>query len=243
MRKQTITLAPSEPLVVGSYGSLNALHQGHSTLVTGGFDLIEIRLDILKSGGWDPAEKPWSAVSCMPLLFTARCRAEGGALDLSASQRHELLMNVIDEAALIDIELASFNEMHESIDALKEYQIPWVASYHRFDHMPDLDTLREKRDLAHASGAAVFKCAAMMHTPEDIETMLIFQQEPTPILLSTMGMGQLAPESRVRCALAGSVLNYGFLGSAPTAPGQWDAPTLHAAIHAGHIPARSSVVK
>lgn len=208
-------------------------------LITGGFDLIEIRLDILTSCGWNPSEKPWSAVSCKPLLFTARCRAEGGALDLSASQRHDLLMNAIDDAALIDIELASLNEMPESIAALQEHQIPWVASYHRFDHMPDLDTLRAKRDLAHASGAAVFKCAAMMHTPEDIETMLVFQQEQSPILLSTMGMGQLAPESRVRCALAGSVLNYGFLGSAPTAPGQWDAPTLRAAIHAGHIPSRS----
>ncbi|MFM2227838.1 MAG: hypothetical protein RL664_1181, partial [Bacteroidota bacterium] len=92
---------PAEPLVVGSFGSLNALHQGHSTLSMGGFDLIEIRLDILKSDNWNPSEKPWSAVSCKPLLFTARCRAEGGALDLSASQRHELLMNVIDEAALI----------------------------------------------------------------------------------------------------------------------------------------------
>jgi 3-dehydroquinate dehydratase type I len=233
MRKQTITLNPAEPLVVGSFGSLNALHQGHSTLIMGGFDLIEIRLDILKSDNWNPSEKPWSAVSCKPLLFTARCRAEGGALDLSASQRHALLMNVIDEAALIDIELASCEEMSTSIDAMREHDVPWVASYHRFDQMPNLDTLRTKRDLAHASGAAVFKVAAMMHSPSDIETMLLFQQESSPLLLSTMGMGVLAPESRVRCALAGSVLNYGFLGDAPTAPGQWDAPTLHAAIHAG----------
>ena len=238
MRKQTITLNHAEPLVVGSFGGLNALQQDRSTLITGGFDLIEIRLDILKSDGWNPSEKPWSAVSCKPLLFTTRCRAEGGALDLTASQRQELLTLVIDEAALIDVELASCGEMSESLDAMRDHDIPWVASYHRFDEMPDLETLRAKRDLAHASGAAVFKVAAMMHSPADIDTMLLFQQESSPVLLSTMGMGLLAPESRVRCARAGSVLNYGFLGDAPTAPGQWAAPMLYAAIHDGLITSR-----
>lgn len=232
MRKQTINLDPAEPLVVGSFGSLEDLCHGHSTLSPDSCDLVEIRLDILKSCGWNSAEKPWSVVSCKPLLFTARCQSEGGALALSASERHEMLMSAIDDAALIDIELASFDEMAESLSLLKEKQIPWVASYHRFDGMPDLDTLREKRDLALASGAAVFKVAAMMHQRVDIETMLTFQREPSPILRSTMGMGPLAPESRVLCALAGSVLNYGFLGKAPTAPGQWDAPTLRAEIQA-----------
>jgi 3-dehydroquinate dehydratase len=44
-------------------------------------------------------------------------------------------------------------------------------------------------------------------------------------------MGALAPESRVRCAHAGSVLNYGYIGQAPTAPGQWTAAALREAIH------------
>jgi 3-dehydroquinate dehydratase I len=54
--------------------------------------------------------------------------------------------------------------------------------------------------------------------------------------VATMGMGPLAAASRVRCALAGSVLNYGYLGEAPTAPGQWPAAKLRAAIRAGEVP-------
>jgi 3-dehydroquinate dehydratase-1 len=45
-----------------------------------------------------------------------------------------------------------------------------------------------------------------------------------------MGMGVLAPVSRLLCAQCGSVLNYGFLGETPTAPGQWDSALLKQAI-------------
>jgi 3-dehydroquinate dehydratase I len=45
-----------------------------------------------------------------------------------------------------------------------------------------------------------------------------------------VGMGPLAAVSRLLCAQCGSVLNYGYLGETPTAPGQWDAASLKAAI-------------
>jgi 3-dehydroquinate dehydratase-1 len=45
-----------------------------------------------------------------------------------------------------------------------------------------------------------------------------------------MGMGPLAPVSRLLCAQCGSVLNYGFLGETATAPGQWDSALLKTAI-------------
>jgi 3-dehydroquinate dehydratase-1 len=41
-----------------------------------------------------------------------------------------------------------------------------------------------------------------------------------------MGMGRFAAVSRLLCAQCGSVLNYGFLGTTPTAPGQWPAAQL-----------------
>jgi 3-dehydroquinate dehydratase len=45
-----------------------------------------------------------------------------------------------------------------------------------------------------------------------------------------MGMGPLAPVSRLLCAQSGSLLNYGYLGTTATAPGQWDAALLRQAI-------------
>jgi 3-dehydroquinate dehydratase-1 len=43
-------------------------------------------------------------------------------------------------------------------------------------------------------------------------------------------MGPLAVVSRLLCAQCGSVLNYGYLGDEPTAPGQWDAGSLKRAM-------------
>jgi 3-dehydroquinate dehydratase len=45
-----------------------------------------------------------------------------------------------------------------------------------------------------------------------------------------MGMGVLAPVSRLLCAQSGSVLNYGFIGQTATAPGQWDSLRLKQSI-------------
>ncbi len=44
--------------------------------------------------------------------------------------------------------------------------------------------------------------------------------------LAVMGMGPLGRVSRLALATAGSVLNYGYLGSGPQVPGQWSAATL-----------------
>ena len=48
-----------------------------------------------------------------------------------------------------------------------------------------------------------------------------------------MGMGPLAPASRLLAAQCGSLLNYGYLGTGSTAPGQWPARLLKEALAHG----------
>jgi len=57
-----------------------------------------------------------------------------------------------------------------------------------------------------------------------------FQLTDHGLAVSSMGMGPLAPVSRQLLAQCGSVLNYGYLGNAATAPGQWDSALLKTAI-------------
>jgi 3-dehydroquinate dehydratase-1 len=75
-----------------------------------------------------------------------------------------------------------------------------------------------------------FKVAARICSPTDVARLADFQLEDHGILVSSMGMGPLAPVSRLLCAQCGSVLNYGYLGETATAPGQWDAAILRAAV-------------
>jgi len=69
----------------------------------------------------------------------------------------------------------------------------------------------------------------MHQSAQDIASCAEFIQSiDTPI--SIMGMGRLAPVSRLLYAQLGSVLNYGYIGDTPTAPGQWSARMLKQAI-------------
>lgn len=237
MSRPPLSFSSHRPLVVGSFGSLMDLLDCTAALADDACDVVEIRLDVLCRDGWQLAEKPWSHLGEKPLLFTARCQSEGGVLPLDAAARAAMIAAVCTDAAAVDVEIASMQEMRNTLALLAEKSIPWIASSHRFDGMPRIEVWRDLRERARQAGASVAKFAATLHDDAELTILETFQRDPADICVSTMGMGALAPASRVRCALAGSVLNYGFIGQAPTAPGQWPATTLRAAIEEKKIPA------
>jgi 3-dehydroquinate dehydratase I len=198
--------------------------------IAGACDLVEIRLDLLCGGGQTPAVGDWELFSNIPLLFTARRIEEGGALTLSAGERMALLETALADAAVVDIEVASIDEMGPILDEIRRLGIPWVASYHDFQKLPTDSALESAAALAKEAGATVFKAAAKLSCPADLARLAEFQLIDRGILTATMGMGPLAPVSRLLCAQSGSVLNYGYLGKTPTAPGQWDSALLKTAI-------------
>jgi len=216
--------------VVGSFGGADDLRQAEAASLRSSCDLVEIRLDLLISGGGRVESSAWAHLEAMPLLFTARCGEEGGHGDLSAEQRMDLLESALDDAACIDIEVASIVEMKSLLETLQSRGIPWIASFHDFGKLPETTVLAAAASRALAAGASVFKAAAMLHSPADLARLADFQLADHGIPVATMGMGPLAPVSRLLCAQCGSVLNYGYLGKTPTAPGQWDAAFLKQAI-------------
>ena len=217
--------------VVGSIGNASGLRETELNRALVECDLVEIRLDVLAAeNALD--RSAWQHLSGLPILFTARCREEGGAVDSTADQRAEWLTLTLDDAAAIDIEVANLAQMAGIVAALTERGIPLVASTHDFSGTPPMPFLQEKLEIARAAGAAVFKVAARVHGPADVCALAGFQAQDHGLPVATMGMGPLAPVSRLMCAQYGSVLNYGYLGSVPTAPGQWSAARLKDAIAA-----------
>jgi 3-dehydroquinate dehydratase type I len=233
MYSHSLFITDGHPLVVGSFGGLTDLSDAPLSQVRDCCDVVEIRLDILCSCGWQEGERPWRHLDLLPLLFTARCRSEGGVMELPALRRKKMYEAVVDEAALVDIELSSLTDLADTVRLCQNKNVPWLASYHRFDAMPLPGELINLRDQARGAGAALFKVAATVGSDGDIDVLEDFQRASHGFPVSTMGMGPLAAVSRVRCALAGSILNYGYIGTAPTAPGQWPAGQLREAIHDG----------
>jgi 3-dehydroquinate dehydratase-1 len=230
MTCETLHLKSGQPLVVGSFGGASELQRAALTEVRQACDLVEIRLDLAvdEAGSTDP--QAWHHLTAMPLLFTARRIEEGGALPLTAEARMALLQAVLDQAALIDVEVASLGEMAPLLEALAQRQIPWIASFHDFSRLPESAVLVEAARLAREAGAAAFKAAARVHSPADLARLAEFQLEDHGLPVATMGMGPLAAVSRLLCAQCGSILNYGYLGEVATAPGQWDSASLKTAI-------------
>jgi 3-dehydroquinate dehydratase-1 len=223
-------LAKGRAGVVGSFGGAGDLRSAGARTVRDACDIAEVRLDLLagESGGVD--RTAWRHLAGIPLLFTARRGDEGGSGDFSAAARIALLETALDDAACIDIEVAAIPEMTELLEILESRGIAWIASFHDFGKLPDTAVLADAARHAMDAGAAVFKVAAMLHSPADMARLADFQLADHGIATATMGMGPLAPVSRLLCAQCGSVLNYGYLGETPTAPGQWDAGFLKQAI-------------
>jgi 3-dehydroquinate dehydratase I len=224
MADAVISLAKGRVNVAGSFGGAEGLRLAEVEMVRGACDIAEIRLDLLTG---DATQTAWCHLADVPLLFTARRGDEGGGGDLSPSARLALLEGSIDDAACIDIEVASISEMAALLETLR---IPWIASFHDFGKLPETSVLENAAHRAMDAGASAFKAAAMLHSPADMARLADFQLADHGIPVATMGMGPLAAVSRLLCAQCGSVLNYGYLGETPTAPGQWDAGSLKKAI-------------
>ena len=218
------------PWIVGSFGSPMDLRDAIASDVSLSCDLAEIRLDLLASTDGGLCSSAWKHLSEIPLLFTARRIEEGGAIALNAPARIDLLHKALDEAAWIDIEVASIHEMGDFLKELGDREIPWIASYHDFENLPETDVLKKALEQAMAAGASVFKAAAKLTSPKDLARLAEFQLIDHGIPVATMGMGPLAPVSRLLCAQCGSVFNYGYLGNTATAPGQWDSALLKSTV-------------
>jgi 3-dehydroquinate dehydratase type I len=227
MSRAPALLSPSQPKVVGSFGNARSLAETSLAAAREACDIVEIRLDLLEAEGVLTCTRPWAHLEGIPLLFTARIAAEGGAGNLEVAGRLGLLDAVLPEAALIDVELASSGELGSLLERMKENGVPWVASWHDFQGLVDsLERIPAMAEHAAKAGAACFKAAVRMHSAEDVARLAGLLKSVEGIPLSLMGMGPLAPVSRLLCAQHGSVLNYGFIGDAPTAPGQWSAALL-----------------
>ena len=230
MTRPAPTFPFATPVVVGSFGDAASLAEASPATLSGQCDIAEVRLDLLHAEARDDGSSLWRHLLPFQLLFTARCHAEGSPFDLDAETRIGLLRAAAADACLIDIEAASVTEMSPLIGELREAGIPWIASFHDFGKLPSRQTMLGRAAIAKGAGASGFKVAARLHAIDDLAALVRFQKEGCGLPLSTMGMGALAPVSRLACAQAGSLLNYGFIGGTATAPGQWSAARLREGI-------------
>ena len=190
-------------------------------------DLFELRLDGLLATIHElPAALPQLRA---PLIITARSPTEGGANNLSPTQRRELLTRFLSDATFVDVELSSAPSFSTLLRRARTGNLQLILSLHDLIATPALAHLQAAARRAQSLGADIFKVAARTDRPEQLRTLVDLTQSPSsPIPISAMGLGKLGRISRALLADAGSILNYAHLGR-PTVEGQWSLAQLRAA--------------
>lgn len=221
---------PQGPKTVGSISEASLLDYAFSAAEC---EIVEFRLD----GMLRNLEQVRDVLiklksSQLQTLITARCASEGGLVQLTSEQRSQLIGGLSPLATFVDIELANLEEMENAAEQARGSGALVIASSHDFKKTPDTETLRDTIKRAIDLGADIVKMAVHHNSVEDMYRCANLMQEGHAIGISLMGMGSLAPVSRVLYSQLGSLLNYGYLGDKQTAPGQWPASLLSQAIRA-----------
>lgn len=192
-------------------------------------DMVEFRVDML------PVESAVSgalrAPCSKPVLLTVRHACEGGGRAMPEGERRDLAFSLLPVVSALDWEAAFLAESRDLVDAAHALAVPVIASAHYFDGVPPLLKLLDVQEKARSLGADVVKFAFRLFSVEDMAVGVELLRRATgPI--AVMGMGSLAPVSRLLYSQMGSCLMYGYLGAGATAPGQWPVELCQRAVAA-----------
>ncbi|CAL5393156.1 unnamed protein product [Camellia sinensis] len=192
-----------------------------------GADLVEVRLDSLKSFN-PPLDIETLIKRCpLPTLFTYRPKWEGGMYDGDESSRLEALQLAMELGAdYIDVELQVIHEFNSSMHGKKPAKCKLIVSSHNYENTPSVEDIGNLVVKIQATGADIVKIAT---TALDItDAARVFQitvhSQVRGVPIIAMVMGERGLMARILCPKFGGYLTFGTLESGiVSAPGQ---PTM-----------------
>ena len=192
------------------------------------FDLVEWRVDFFDQiKNWESVESIVSylrqVLGEIPVLFTVRSKAEGGATDFSEDEYFDLIQRMVRSQSidLVDIELfMSESKVKETVKLANSHNVKVIMSNHDFDKTPDKQEMLNRLKKMQDFGADICKIAVMPKSASDVLTLLQVTNEmdnDRPIV--TISMGTLGMISRISGELFGSAMTFGA-STKSSAPGQ-----------------------
>ncbi|PIN14374.1 Pentafunctional AROM protein [Handroanthus impetiginosus] len=186
-----------------------------------GADIVEIRLDHLKSFNPNADIEKLIRECPLPTLFTHRPKWEGGQYDGDEKSRFNALRLAMESGAdHIDIELKAAYEFFDFIHGNKPEKCKVIVSSHNFNNTPSAEELGNLVARIQAAGADIVKFATTALDITDVARVFqITVHSQMPII--AMVMGERGLMSRLLCPKFGGYLTFGTLeGGKVSAPGQ-----------------------
>ena len=166
-----------------------------------------------------------------PLIITARHPAEGGAANLTQTERRDLLSKFLPHAAFIDLEVRSLSALDEIWQEACRKKIGRICSFHNFNRTPTLGQFQKQWQRAINASADIFKIVTRADEMEDLITLMrVLRLRSNAARLCVMAIGKFGPISRLLFPECGSVLVYAPL-SRPFHDGQLTLEQLRCLRH------------
>ena len=153
-------------------------------------DLFELRLDAF--GAKIGAVRTRIEKIGAGIIITARHPREGGANQLSARKRRELLLSFLPQAAWVDVELRSASAMAAVFREARQNGVRIILSFHDFRGTPGARRLDELARQAARLGADLFKVATRTDTPAQLKRLLDLFERSRAQNVAAMGIGKPA---------------------------------------------------
>jgi len=193
-------------------------------------DLVEWRADFSKdltaSGLVATGKLLRESLDGIPVIFTLRKKAEGGAQEISQHARREAIEAVLRSGSVdvVDLELANEPEFLEALIGIARQQgVRVILAFHDFQSTPADETMLAMIASMDATGADIAKIAVMPKTPGDALRLLHVTAEARKCFpklpLALMSMGALGSITRVAGFQYGSDMAFA-VGKEASAPGQ-----------------------
>lgn len=175
----------------------------------------------------------------VPLLFTIRTRAEGGAAEISQEDYQSVNLSAAKSgcADLIDVEVFSCDRPENLIRKLHDAGTRVIASSHDFQKTDDRDALLKRFLEMDQTEADILKMAVMPEEFDDVAAIMQVTSEMVrkhtekPVI--SMAMGGLGSISRIAGENFGSSVTFATAGAA-SAPGQFPIHELRTMMEALH---------
>lgn len=191
-------------------------------------DMLEFRLDLFSFTEIEEI-RGLHALASVPVIFSLRSRAQGGAYRFAEAVRLQTIKELGTlHPEYVDLEHDIADGFVRELTALFP-QIKIITSYHDFNATPeDLETLFAKMQNPFA---ALYKIATMAQTTNDALRLLHFVQQRKEKVCAFC-MGEKGEVTRILGPVYGSALTYCVIDrSQRCAPGQLEAATLIEVYH------------